>query len=301
MKKAGRKILVVDDQPEMVGYLKEILDSQYRVFAARSGKSALEIAQKEKPDLILLDIIMPEMDGYEVCDELKKMQETSNIPVIFLTALNGSDEEEKGLTCGAVDYISKPISPGIVNLRVRNHLQLKYQIELLERISMTDALTGLANRRALDLLLEREIHTAVRRNEAITLMMIDVDHFKNYNDFYGHPAGDECLKKIASTLSDCVQRTVDVVARYGGEEFALVLPDTDAEGAQFIGDLILQEIEALQIPHAASEVSPHVSVSIGSATAIANATLTPLRLIKIADDMLYASKDQGRKRANYHF
>ncbi len=301
MKKTGRKILVVDDQPEMVGYLKEILDPQYRVYTARSGKDALEIAQRERPDLILLDIIMPEMDGHEVCKNLKKMSETSQIPIIFLTALNTSDEEEKGLVCGAADYISKPISPGIVNLRVRNHLQLKYQIELLERISMTDALTGLANRRALDLLLEREVHTAVRRNESITLMMVDVDHFKNYNDYYGHPAGDECLKQIASTLSDCVQRTVDVVARYGGEEFALVLPDTDAEGAQFIGNLILQEIEALQIPHASSGVSPHVSVSVGSATVIANATLSPLRLIKIADDMLYASKDQGRKRINYHF
>ena len=279
MERHKRKILIVDDQESMVGVLRGMLENEYKVLTARSGVEGLKVAQEHAPDLILLDILMPDMDGFDVCKKLKGSPDTDQIPVIFLTALDSHRDEEVGLIYGAADYISKPFSEAVVQLRVRNHLKLRYQMELLQSISMTDSMTDLANRRAFDLFLEREIHTAARRKESLTLMLLDVDFFKNYNDLYGHVAGDDVLKRVGQALNRCARRAVDVVARYGGEEFAMILPDTDLEGAKVVGKEVLRQIEMLQILHEASEADSVISLSIGSITVVADESMGVIGLV----------------------
>lgn len=210
------KLLIVDDAPINIQLLNDVLKDDVRVFFATNGSDALKIASTTIPDLILLDIMMPEMDGYEVCRKLKTDPLLRDIPVIFITAKSQQEDEATGLELGAVDYITKPFSPGIVRLRVRNHLELKRQRDLLGRLSFLDGLTGLPNRRGFDEFLSREWRRAVRNKSHISIVMIDIDKFKDYNDSYGHLAGDDCLKKVAAILENSLDRAADFVARYGG-------------------------------------------------------------------------------------
>lgn len=293
------KVLVIDDRVVIVELLKKMLQNEYEVLTATSGAEGLQIVAQQHPDLVLLDIVMPEMDGFEVCQRLKSDPATEQIPVIFLTVLDTPEQEAQGLVYGAADYICKPISEAIVQLRVRNHLKLRYQMEMLESISMTDSLTGLANRRAFDLFLTREIHTAARRKESLSLIMLDIDFFKNYNDSYGHVSGDECLMQIGRALSRSAKRTVDVVARYGGEEFALILPDTGMEGAKVVAEQVLKAIEGLNIPHQDTPIGDVVTVSLGCATVVGDESINALEMVKQADKMLYQSKEGGRNRASF--
>ncbi len=289
-------ILIVDDVPTNVQILADALRTGYKIKVANNGLSALEIAQrKPRPDLILLDVMMPEMDGLETCKRLKGNPQTKNIPVIFVTAKTEESDEEQGLNIGAVDYITKPFSLAITKARIRNHLQLKRQADLLESLSLVDALTHISNRRRFDEALDEEWKRAAREHTSIGLLMIDIDHFKEYNDHYGHGAGDICLQAVAAALDQGVSRPADLVARFGGEEFVVLLPETNLEAARHIGERLLHEIADLKLTHEFSGIQPFVTISIGSASMVPDdKNDQPSKLLDAADRMLYKAKEAGR-------
>ena len=225
-------LLIVDDEKQNRLLLTELFGTTYKIIQAKNGVQALEKARQHRPDLILLDVLMPEMDGMGVLRELKRDDATRLIPVIFITALDSATDEENGLNLGAVDYISKPFHPPIVRVRVRNQLQLVHQRRLLEQLASLDGLTGIPNRRQFDATLLKEWHRCQRNQQPLSLIVADVDFFKKYNDALGHAAGDRVLQEVAATLRQAARRPGDLVARYGGEEFVLLLPETDATSAQ---------------------------------------------------------------------
>lgn len=292
------RILIVDDEPANVQVLGNLLNNDYRIQVATNGPKALSLAQKElRPDLILLDVQMPELDGYEVCRRLKENHNTKTIPVIFVTARDTAGDEEKGLSLGAVDYISKPFHPKLVRARVAIHMSLKKKTDLLEEIAMYDGLTSIPNRRFFDERLEDEYLRAKRNGLPLGIIMMDIDHFKHFNDNYGHGEGDECLRKVARTISYVLARPADMVARYGGEEFVILLPETDSRGAGIVAEAVRAAVESLGIPHEYSPVADVVTISLGvsnseSQDPSANKTF----LLKRADDALYQSKKNGRNR-----
>ncbi len=288
-------ILIVDDVPANIKVLGETLKADYKIRLATDGEKALKMARSSSPpDLILLDIVMPKMDGYEVCKLLKKDTTTKNIPVIFITAMAEEEDETKGLAYGAVDYITKPFSLPIVKARIKTHLELKRHRDLLETLSTLDGLTAIPNRRRFDEILKIEWLRGLREASPLSLIMLDIDHFKLYNDNYGHIEGDDCLKKVARCLSTSMSRPGDFVARYGGEEFAVILPATDAEGAITVAATLLQRVTGLGIPHAHSPVAECISISIGVATMLPERDLSPTILIEKADRCLYSAKESGR-------
>jgi diguanylate cyclase (GGDEF)-like protein len=291
-------ILIVDDTPTNIQVLAENLINDYRIKVAVSGEAALEaIARQGAPDLILLDVMMPDMDGYEVCRRLKEDPHTSAIPVIFVTALNGGDDEERGLNLGALDYIVKPFYLPVVKARIRNHIRLKQMTDMLEAMAWIDGLTGIPNRRRFDQMLEIEWKRAQRNHLPLAAIIVDVDYFKAYNDCHGHGAGDICLKRVAMLLAAKVSRPGDLVARYGGEEFVILMPETDAEGVQRIAEHLCRSIESEQIPHTGSGVSHWVTISAGYAELVPQLEQSPLTLLNEADRMLYLAKDAGRNCA----
>jgi diguanylate cyclase (GGDEF)-like protein len=292
------KVLVVDDQPANIQILAEALQSQYDVRIATNGEKALQIAhESDKPDLILLDVMMPDLDGFEVCRRLKSDPATQHIPVIFVTAKDNASDEERGLSIGAIDYISKPFSIPVVRARVRNHIQLKQRADLLEELASIDPLTHLPNRRLFESTLLDEWKRAQREGATLSILLADVDYFKNYNDHYGHGAGDICLQRVAGAMQSRQSRPGDMVARFGGEEFIVILPNTDREGAKVAGERLCKRIEKLQIPHAYSSAAPVVSISIGCATMSPLLDdIDPSVLINAADSRLYLAKDHGRNR-----
>ncbi|MGB4599098.1 MAG: diguanylate cyclase [Trichlorobacter sp.] len=289
-------ILLVDDAPTNIQVLNEVLRDDYRLFFATSGRVALRLIAESPPDLIILDVIMPDMDGYEVCRALKANALLQDIPIIFITSMRQQEDEVIGLELGAVDYITKPFNPAIVRLRVRNQIELKRQRDLLARLSNLDGLTGIPNRRALDANLDREWRRCQRSHKPLSLIMSDIDHFKNYNDTYGHLTGDDCLKTVSSTLQNILERPGDLLARYGGEEFIALLPETDAHGAQLVAGKMLQAITNLALPHAGIQPLEQVSISIGVATILPKRAASSTRLMEAADQALYQSKQAGRNR-----
>ncbi|MFA7240346.1 MAG: PleD family two-component system response regulator [Sulfuricellaceae bacterium] len=291
-------ILIVDDTPTNIQVLAETLRTDYRVKVATSGKAALAIANHpdSRPDLILLDVMMPEMDGYEVCRRLKQESATQGIPVIFVTAKGDVTDEEHGLRLGAMDYIVKPFHLAIVRARVQNHINLKMKTDQLESLALIDGLTGIPNRRRFDEALGHEWKRALRNGTPLVLIMADIDHFKAYNDNYGHGAGDQCLKAVAKALANSLERPSDILARYGGEEFAAVLPDTDAEGARLLAERLRANVAALTLPHRFSSVVDHVTISVGYTSLEPTHDQSPLALLQLADKMLYQAKEQGRNR-----
>lgn len=291
---AKATVLVVDDNPANVELLNEILRHRYRVHFALSGEDAIATARKHLPDLILLDIMMPAQDGYATCRQLKTIPETQDIPVIFVTSMDRIEDEENGLALGAVDYIAKPFSPAIVRLRVANHIELKRQRDLLLSLSQLDGLTGIANRRAFDTTLERLWYMHARQGQALSLAMIDIDHFKLFNDHYGHSAGDVCLKQVAEVIAASLKRGQDMASRFGGEEFAVLMPDTDSAGAQSVAKRILDRIHAMQIPHKMAPDDLYVTISIGVGSCMPSSDGAPLDLLRCADRALYGSKNSGR-------
>ncbi len=292
-----QKVLVVDDEQVNLQLLISLLSRDYRVLVAKNGQQALTVVKANKPDLILLDIMMPGMDGYEVCRRIKEERTTRNIPVIFLTARQDVHSEARGFDMGAVDYITKPFHGTTVRARVRTHLGLKHKTDLLEKLAFLDGLTEIPNRRSFETVLEREWAAAQRRREAISLVMIDVDRFKQYNDHYGHGAGDDCLRRVAHAVQQTLSRTGDFAARYGGEEFVLVLPGTDRSGAEKMAEQVRLAIEDLKIPHAKSTVDDVVTVSLGVGTMVPSHPGSPPNSLKeAADQMLYQAKEAGRNR-----
>ena len=288
-------ILIVDDAKENISILAELLRTEYKVRAAISGEKALEIAFSENPpDLILLDVIMPGIDGYEVCRRLKADPLAKRIPIIFVTGKVNEEEEIFGFNMGAVDYIKKPFNSVIVKARVSMHVELKQYRDYLENMSYIDGLTGIPNRRRFDEYLESTWNLAVRASMSISLIMMDIDLFKQYNDNYGHQGGDTCLAQIAHALSKVIVRKTDLLARYGGEEFVCVLPNTDLDSAFIIAEKLRLAVESLSIPHARSSVGEFVTISVGVATMFPGKNLHNTELISAADRALFISKKSGR-------
>ncbi|MCD8512546.1 MAG: diguanylate cyclase [Nitrincola sp.] len=276
--------------------MASLLKDEYVVQVASKGLKAIEIASsQEPPDLILMDIMMPEMDGYEVCRTLKSNSSTSGIPIIFISALDEVSDEAKGLSIGAVDYITKPFHPDIVKARVRTHMDLKVKKDLLEKMSHIDGLTEVANRRSFDLQYEKELKRAQRNQQPLSLIMLDIDFFKPYNDHYGHGKGDECLIKVASELQSIICRPGDLFARYGGEEFVALLPETDAVGARKIAEAMRAKIDSLGLLHEYSAIADHVTMSAGFAVKQPNLK-SGETLLEMADKALYRAKAAGRNQ-----
>lgn len=297
MNEEQQSILIVDDEPNNLAILSNDLSSSCRVLVAKSGEQALKRAFENEVDLILLDVMMPGLDGYEVCRRLKEDEATRDIPVIFLTARGEVKDETFGLALGAVDYIKKPFSLPIVRARVKNHLKLKQTTDTLERLAAMDGLTGVSNRRRFEEFLDREWRRARRGRKYISAVMLDIDHFKLYNDHYGHVEGDRCLKDVARALDECVRRPGDLLARYGGEEFVAVMTETGPQGALCVTRNMLERVRARNIPHEASRTAPFVTVSIGCASLVPDESSGPPdTLVRKADEMLYQAKKSGRNQ-----
>lgn len=309
-------LLVVDDNPENIQFLGNLLmNEQYEIGIAQSGSEALGFIEERIPDLILLDIMMPNIGGYEVCKTLKASALTKMIPVIFISAKVESEDIIKGLEMGAADYVKKPFNAMELKLRVKMHLELKLNREKLEeeitkrsslqqqlekvnnelqQLSNLDGLTKIANRRRFDICIKQEGERAIRENVSLSLIMCDVDYFKIYNDTLGHQMGDTCLQEIAKVISAACQRPGDLAARYGGEEFAIILPNTTFEGATTIANSIHKSLALLKIEHQASPVDPFVTISMGIATIDIGGKTSIETLILNADKALYRAKKRGR-------
>ena len=289
------KLLVVDDQPINIQVMYQAFAGDYQVFMATNGEQALHICRSNPPDLVLLDVVMPGLDGFEVCTRLKADDATSHIPIIFVTAHSDAAQETHGLSLGAVDFIPKPINPDVVRARVKTHLTLKFQSDLLRKLVFLDGLSGVFNRRYFDQQIGVEWARAARNNLPLSLILLDVDHFKLYNDRYGHQAGDDALRLIAITLKSCLRRPADLVARYGGEEFACILPETSYEDALLIAQDLERKVREKHISHESSDVHPYITISVGLATRDTNTTGGDVQaLIGLADELLYQAKHSGR-------
>ncbi|KPH65894.1 diguanylate cyclase [Novosphingobium sp. ST904] len=289
-------ILIVDDDVANIEIMNAVLEDDYDVCFAMSGEEAIETARTVDPDLILLDIVLPGLDGFEVCRELKVDPVLADVPIIFMTGLDDSEDEMRGLSLGAIDYVAKPIQPAILRARVSNHVELKRLRDKLAELAVTDALTGLSNRRQLERTLEAEWSRMCRSGDWLSVIMLDIDFFKQFNDTYGHVAGDRCIVMIAATLNRALRRVTAVTARYGGEEFVCILPGADPASARQVAEEIRRQVNALQIPYETSQVSSYVTVSIGVASARCTGDMTPERWIAEADKQLYLSKVGGRDR-----
>lgn len=295
------KVLIIDDSKLITHFGKDILSGKgYEVITAGDGVAGIENAQKEKPDVILLDVVMPGIDGYEVCRRLKADSDTKDIAIIMFTSKSEPTDKIKGLELGAQDYITKPFDSGELIARVNTHVRLKELYDALEErnrqlaeLANKDGLTNLYNHRCFQELLSKELSRAKRFNEFISLLFLDVDHFKRFNDTYGHQMGDVVLKSMAQLITDSV-REMDIPARYGGEEFSVILPTADRDTAKEIGERIRKIVESQVFKMDKTEV--HVTVSIGVASFPDPTIEQPRDLIEHADQALYAAKEGGRNR-----
>ena len=288
-------LLIVDDDTSNLMAMTHILQDEYTIYTAKDGISAIKKAEQYLPDLILLDILMPGMNGYEVFAALQASDRTGEIPVIFITGLGESEEEETGLTMGARDYITKPFKVAIVKLRVRHQVQIINQLRMIKRLSMIDQLTGIPNRRSFDERLPMEWARAVRENLPISILLLDVDHFKNYNDTYGHLQGDVALHAIANIASRMFERPGDFFARWGGEEFAVLLPNTDVKGGLHIGEQVRKAVENAVIPNVDGTIT-RVTISVGVNVHTPRQGSSTDTFIAGADKALYAAKQAGRNQ-----
>ncbi|MBF2001620.1 MAG: diguanylate cyclase [Synechococcales cyanobacterium M58_A2018_015] len=316
-------LLIVDDHLDNLEVLATILrQGGYRVREAANGAAALDAIQVETPDLVLLDINMPHMSGYDVCAQIKADPKTAAIPVIFLSALSDVDEKVKAFATGGADYITKPFQTSEVLARVQYQLIIRQQQQRLseqnhrlqqeilhrqqveaalrqanaklQHLALLDSLTQIANRRRFDEYLQQEWQRLQRKETPLSLILCDIDFFKRYNDRYGHQAGDACLKQVTRALQQVVKRSTDLIARYGGEEFAIILPDTDHGGAVVVAQQIRDVVRQLQIPHRGSDVANWVTLSLGIACMIPTPAHSPRNLVEAADQALYSAKQNGR-------
>ena len=299
---AGQTVVVVDDTPDNLRLLAGMLSEDgCDVRPARDGETALKHAARFVPDLILLDIMMPGLDGFEVCRRLKANPRTRDIPVIFLTALDDLDMKVKAFSLGGVDYVTKPFYQEEVIARVRTHLtirrlqkELERQNRELEKLVNVDGLTQISNRFYFDEYIRQEWLKSARERAEISLVFLDIDYFKDYNDHYGHQEGDECLRQLARIFSKCARRPADLVARYGGEEFVVLLPHTDLKGAEHVAGNIRRALRESVIPHPKSKVKPYVTCSMGIACMIPAHDVSVDKFVSMADEALYLAKDRGR-------
>lgn len=298
------RILIVDDDPMTIRLLARMLAGCGDLSFATHGVDALKRIAQSPPDLILCDGEMPGMSGGALCQRLQADPNLAEIPLIFVTSHRDPEFEVRCFEQGAVDFVPKPVNAPVLLARVKTHLRLQKLNEELRHLARIDALTQVATRRAFDEALTQEWLRAVRTGAPLSLLLLDVDHFKLFNDHYGHPAGDGCLRAVADAVRSVVRRGTDLVARYGGEEFALLLPVTPVVGARTVAERVLQHIAASAIPHARSPVAPIVTASLGLCTfdphAIASMpeeTVRPETLLRVADQALYQAKRGGRNAA----
>ena len=287
-------VLVVDDDATTRETLAELLRGHCRILLARDGTSALTALNRTEVHLVLLDVSMAGMSGYEVLTAMRAEEKTASIPVIFITALSEEAEEEYGLNLGAADYVQKPIRPAIVRARVLTHLKLSLQRRELALLAARDGLTGVASRRAFDEALERATGEAARNGSPLSIGIFDVDHFKLYNDHYGHGAGDEVLRRVAAILASTARRAGDIVARYGGEEFVVLSPDTTEFERRM--EEARRAVETAGIAHAASPTNAVVTVSGGGVSRVPLPAEGSRALLEEADALLYRAKASGRNR-----
>ena len=304
------QILLIDEQESYRMELKDMLSGLGDLWTCAKGSEAIAFLKGTPIDLILLDLSILKSEGFETLKEIKRS--FPDIAVLMITSSEDDDLESKALELGAVDFIQKQTKPPIIRARVKVHLTLKHQTDLIRCLSNLDALTGIANRRALDVSVLLEWRRACRNGSSLAFLMIDIDFFKQYNDVYGHLVGDQCLIRIAKSINSSIRRTGDLAARYGGEEFAVLLPNTDLEGGQAMATKIMASIKALYIPNPNSSVDPFLTVSMGLSVCQPQKIITtpnpeashqPLapfdeafELINRADKALYAAKSAGRNR-----
>jgi diguanylate cyclase (GGDEF)-like protein len=293
--KAKYSVLIVDDERSNLVVLNKLLSDEYTVLTAKSGEEALRRAEEDMPDLILLDIIMPGMNGFDVLTSLKESPYTKNIPVIIITGLNSEDDEERGFFLGAVDYITKPFKNAIVLARVKTHIKIVHQMHTIEMLGLMDPLTGVPNRRSFDNHIDIEWRKSIRAQSPISFLMMDLDKFKTYNDTYGHPQGDALLRAVANIFSSSARRPADLVARLGGEEFGVLLPNTSLESSLAIAENIRSQVESLRVPTVDGELT-NTTISIGLASIIPQEESSFKEFISTADENLYKAKSTGRNR-----
>ncbi|MEA5448729.1 PleD family two-component system response regulator [Leptolyngbya sp. CCNP1308] len=296
-------ILVADDDPFIRHMLTSYLEREgYQVIEAPHGEAALDLYFYHLPDLVLLDALMPVVDGFEVCRRLQALTQGNLAPVLMITGLEDEKSVDQAFEIGVVDYVTKPINWAVLRQRVRRLiLQHRLEIQLreanhrLQKLTMIDSLTQVANRRRFDEYLLQEWGRGVRESLPLSLVICDIDNFKNYNDHYGHQAGDRCLQEVAKTLNQCISRPADLVTRYGGEEFAVILPNTTMEGATTVSQRLVQGIQQRELPH---DTAPQaiVTVSCGVANVLPMADYLPSDLVFTADQALYQAKAQGRNQ-----
>ncbi|MCL2920204.1 GGDEF domain-containing response regulator [Shewanella litorisediminis] len=292
---APPKVLIVDDNPANIQMVYHIIKGQYQVLMATSGRSAIEICLEMLPDLVLMDVMMPDLSGLDTCKLMKQHPELANIPVIFVTGLHSQDDENACWDAGGVDFIPKPFNATTLKNRIKVHLMLKRQSDLLRRLAFLDGLTGVKNRHFFDQYLETQLMLARRQSQAICVLMVDIDYFKQYNDSFGHQMGDEALRSVAKALGGSCRRPADLVARYGGEEFVIVLPNTPQTGVERVVERIQAAIAGLVIAHPASATG-FLTVSIGGMIWLAGYQSTEA-LLGEADKRLYRAKSLGRNQA----
>jgi len=305
------KILVVDDSPTIRAALKALLERMgHTVVEANDGKEALQMYRQDRPGLVLIDVVMPVMDGYESARHMRETSADEWVPIIFLSSKEADQDLDRAIEAGGDDYLVKPVSFVVLNAKIRALQRLESmrtkQLEMsrdlasanreLEKLSRQDGLTGIANRRYFDSYLVTEVRRAAREKAAVSLILSDVDHFKAFNDCYGHQAGDDCLRRVAAALSSAGRRPADLAARYGGEEFAMVLPGTVLDGAVDVAQAVSRVIGGLAIPHARSAVDQNVTLSQGVVSLVPEKESASEDLIQHADQALYQAKQQGRNR-----
>jgi diguanylate cyclase (GGDEF)-like protein len=275
--------------------LHHSLKDLYTVIAVKEGAIAFDVAKRERPDLILLDIVMPGMDGYEICKALKNDPDTKDIAIIFVTGKDALEDELIGLNLGAIDYFRKPFSTALVRARIKNQIELIKKTRQLEEMAWVDGLTGIWNRRMFNTKFADACRYAQRNKRAISVMLIDIDYFKQYNDNYGHAAGDEVLVKVAKALLVGAGRPFDTVARYGGEEFIILLNDVHPQDGALVGEKVRELVEGLDIEHKFSSIHKVLTVSVGVATSGQTSEFIDQEaLLKLADKCLYEAKGAGR-------
>ncbi len=287
------KILVIDDSPVQTEFLSSILRSDYDITAYHTAEEGLRAAKEGGFSLILLDVVMPEMDGFTLLKELKGTELTRFIPVILLTSLADIQYEERGLLLGAVDYVTKPFSPVIIKARVNTHIQLYHYQMQFRRQAMVDELTGVANRRRYEEECPVRWREAIRFELPFSICMFDIDKFKLYNDTFGHPAGDKVIAAVAKAAAGYFHRSTDLFARYGGEEFVALFLGSDGRTAFEFLQTVRQAVENLRIQHS-SPVNPWVTISVGGVTVVPTPHDRPEEFLKRADAMLYDAKRFGR-------
>jgi len=305
----AKKVLIVDDEKMNILALAHFLKPQYEIIIASDGTSALEEAEKNMPDIILLDIIMPDMSGFDVLVKLKDSARTMNIPVIFLTGLDSAEDEEKGLLLGAVDYITKPFNKSIVKARINTQLKMSNYIHTIEKLCMLDALTELSNRRGFDMRFEAEWGRAFREKKPLGIIMLDIDDFKKYNDTFGHPQGDVLIQSISDVLKGTVNRSSDFAARWGGEEFLALLPDTDISGTIKKAEQLRKKTTEIKLQNGGLKLTegdenagtqnwnkPFVTISLGACSKIPVEGDNPADFLNEVDKLLYTAKKNGKNQ-----